>query len=131
MSRRQQQYSRDSRDSRESELMKRAARDPEVYDEMIKSMEEDPDLVEIFTKHLQKNIGEDKWRKMSVEQQNILIKNVMEKNRIPVRKNGGKRVKRNTRRKTVKRKTVKRKTTKRKTVRRKKMHNRKFITKRR
>ena len=111
MSRRQQQ------DSRESELMKRANRDPVVYNEMIKLMEEDPDLVETFTKHLQRNIGEDKWKKMSLEQQNNLIKLVMENNRIPVRKNGGnKRVKRKTtKRKTTKRKTRRRKTTKRKT----------------
>ena len=111
-----------SRDSRDSELMKRAKRDPVVYDEMIKSMEEDPDLVEIFTKHLQRNIGEDKWKKMSLEQQNNLIKLVMENNRIPVRKNGGKRVKRKTRR---------RKTTKRKTVRRKNTRKGKSSTKRR
>ena len=111
-----------SRDSRDSELMKRAKRDPVVYDEMIKSMEEDPDLVEIFTKHLQRNIGEDRWKKMSLEQQNNLIKLVMENNRIPVRKNGGKRVKRKTRR---------RKTTKRKTVRRKNTRKGKSSTKRR
>jgi hypothetical protein len=119
MSRRQQQ------DSRESELMKRASRDPEVYKEMVKSMEEDPDLIKLFTTHLQRNIGEDKWKRMSLEQQNNLIKIVMEKNRIPVRKNGGKRIKSKTRRKTVKR------TTRRKTVRRKKMRKRKSTTKRR
>ena len=119
MSRRQQQ------DSRESELMKRAARDPEVYKEMVKSMEEDPDLIKLFTTHLQRKIGEDNWRKMSLDDQNKLIKIVMEKNRIPVRKNGGKRIKSKTRRKTVKR------TTRRKTVRRKKMRKRKSTTKRR
>ena len=115
MSRRQPPKTRESRDS---ELMKRATRDPAVYHEMIKSMEEEPELVEIFTKHLQRNLGEDNWRKLSLEQQHKLIKNVMEQNRIPVRKNGGKRVKRNTRRKTVRRKTTKRKTVRRKTSKR-------------
>ena len=75
MSRRPQ----DSRESRDSELMKRAARDPEVYKEMIKSMEEDPELIKLFTTHLQRKFGEDKWKKMSLEQQNNLIKIVMEK----------------------------------------------------
>ena len=114
MSRHQQQQ-----DSRDAELMKRAARDPAVYKEMVKSMEEDPDLIKLFTTHLQRKFGEDKWKKMSLEQQNNLIKIVMEKNRIPVRKNGGKRVKRKTtKRKTTKRKTTKRKTTKRNTKKR-------------
>ena len=105
---------------RMNELQKRAINDPEVHKQLIEIMEEDPDLVNVFTKHVERKYGSN-WNKMNLSQKADLIKGEIAKNRIPRNKHGGRRtVKRKTnKRKTNKRKTNKRKTNKRKTNKRK------------
>lgn len=105
---------------REMELRDRAKRDPEVHKQLVQLMEEDEDLVNMFSKHLQRNLGS-KWDKLSHEEKTNLVKKAMEKNRVPRNSlsKGGKskkRAKKNkNNNKTKKNKTNQKKTKKNKT----------------
>ena len=95
---------------RMNQLQKRAINDPVVHKQLVEIMEEDPDLVKVFSKHVERKYGSN-WDKMNLSQKADLIKTEIAKNRVPTNKHGG--------RKTNKRKTIKRKTNKRKTIKRK------------
>ena len=101
---------------RELELRDRAKRDPEVHKQLVQLMEEDEDLVNMFSKHLQRNLGS-KWDKLSVDEKTNLLKKSMEKNRVPrsIISKGGKSKKRAKKNKTKKNKTNQKKTKKNKT----------------
>ena len=101
---------------RELELRDRAKRDPEVHKQLVQLMEEDEDLVNMFSKHLQRNLGS-KWDKLSVDEKTNLLKKAMEKNRVPrsIISKGGKSKKRAKKNKTNQKKTKKNKTKKNKT----------------
>jgi hypothetical protein len=85
-------------DKRMAQLRERAMNDPLVHAQLVEMMEEDPDLVNIFSKHVQKKYGS-KWDELQPDEKALLIKKEMSKNRIP-RKGG---------RKTKKLKSTKRK----------------------
>jgi len=105
---------------RMNQLQKRAINDPVVHKQLVEIMEEDPDLVKVFSKHVERKYGSN-WDKMNLSQKADLIKTEIAKNRVPTHKHGGRKtIKRKTnKRKTIKRKTNKRKTNKRKTNKRK------------
>jgi len=100
-------------DKRMAQLRERAMNDPLVHAQLVEMMEEDPDLVNIFSKHVQKKYGS-KWDELQPDEKALLIKKEMSKNRIP-RKGGRKTM----RRKSLRRKSLRRKSLRRKSIRRK------------
>jgi len=101
---------------RELELRDRAKRDPEVHKQLVQLMEEDEDLVSMFSKHLQRNLGS-KWDKLSNDEKKKLLKKSMEQNRVPRNSlsKGGKSKKRAKKNNTKKNNTKKNNTKKNKT----------------
>lgn len=75
---------------RERELAERAKHDSAVRKQLIQLMEEDPELIEIYSKHLQRKHGK-KWDNFNPKIQAEKIKEVMEQYRIPQSKRGGRR----------------------------------------
>lgn len=112
------EWERDNK--RMTQLRERALHDPVVHRQLVEIMEEDPDLVKVFSKHVERKYGST-WDKLDLSKKSELIKTEIAKNRVPTNKKGGKKtIKRKTnKRKTIKRKPNKRKTNKRKTNKRK------------
>jgi len=103
--------------NRDELLTQRAMRNPEVYRQLTESMEEDPDLVETYTKHLRRRFGAE-WDKMTSTEQNDLIKKTIMLYRVPIKKSrGGK--------KTLKKKKSSKKKTKRNSLERKTLKTKK------
>lgn len=75
---------------RERELVERAKHDSAVRKQLIQLMEEDPELIEIYSKHLQRKHGKN-WDNFNPKIQAEKIKEVMEQYRIPQSKRGGRR----------------------------------------
>lgn len=75
---------------RERELAERAKHDSAVRKQLIQLMEEDPELIEIYSKHLQRKHGKN-WDNFNPKIQAEKIKEVMEQYRIPQSKRGGRR----------------------------------------
>jgi hypothetical protein len=106
----------ENEDKRMTQLRERAMNDPLVHAQLVEMMEEDPDLIKTFSKHVQKKYGS-QWDKLQPEEKNSLVKQEISKNRIP--RKGGKKTKKikNTKRKVYSRKN--RKTKKRNMLKRK------------
>ena len=85
--------------ARENQLMERARRDPAVREQMTKAMEEEPDLVQSFTRHVRQKYSEAKWNSFTKEQKSELVTKAIIANRIPMRRTGGKSKKRRTQKK--------------------------------
>ena len=93
-----------------TQLRERAMNDPLVHAQLVEMMEEDPDLIKTFSKHVQKKYGSH-WDKLQPDEKNSLVKQEMSKNRIP--RKGGKKTRKlkHNKRKThtrINRKTKKR-----------------------
>ena len=58
---------------RMNQLQKRAINDPVVHKQLVEIMEEDPDLVKVFSKHVERKYGSN-WDKMNLSQKADLIK---------------------------------------------------------
>tara|TARA_B100000886_G_scaffold259971_1_gene184837 strand:+ start:1414 stop:2208 length:795 start_codon:yes stop_codon:yes gene_type:complete len=95
------------RKKRERELAERAKHDSAVRDQLIELMEEDPELITTFQRHLERELGS-KWNSLSSKQQASKIKNAMRQYRVPQSNlRGGKRTKRKLRKHGKSRKTRK------------------------
>ena len=91
--------------NRERELVERAKQDSDVHKQLIQLMEEDEELIEIYSKHLQRKYGK-KWDNLSTEMKAKEIQNIMKQYRIPQsNRSGGKRTKRRLRKRGKSRKT--------------------------
>jgi hypothetical protein len=87
-SRRGNEHKNDSK--RMSQLRERAMNDPLVHAQLVEMMEEDPDVLKYFTKHVEKQYGS-QWNKLQPDEKTLIIKQEMTKNRIP--RKGGKKTK--------------------------------------
>ena len=98
---------------KDMQITERARVNPQVHRQLVQQVEEDPVLIESFTRHLEKKYSK-QWPTLSKEQKNKILKETIKHNRIPIHKTGGKRKTRKSR-KINKRKINKRKTNNRKT----------------
>jgi hypothetical protein len=86
--RRGNEHKNDSK--RMSQLRERAMNDPLVHAQLVEMMEEDPEVLKYFTKHVEKKYGS-QWDKLQPDEKTLIIKQEMTKNRIP--RKGGKKTK--------------------------------------
>jgi hypothetical protein len=111
------QHREQERDTkRMAQLRERALHDPAVHRQLVEIMEEDPDLVKVFSKHVERKYGSN-WDKLDLSEKSKLVKREIAKNRVPTNKKGGKKTnkKKTNKKKTNKKKTNKKKTNKNKT----------------
>lgn len=72
------------------QLRERAMKDPLVHAQLVEMMEEDPEVLKYFTKHVEKKYGS-QWNKLQPDEKTRVVKQEMAKNRIP--RKGGKKTK--------------------------------------
>ena len=72
------------------QLKERAMNDPLVHAQLVEMMEEDPEVLKYFTKHVEKKYGS-QWNKLQPDEKTRIVKQEMTKNRIP--RKGGKKTK--------------------------------------
>lgn len=72
------------------QLRERAMKDPLVHAQLVEMMEEDPEVLKYFTKHVEKKYGS-QWNKLQPDEKTLIVKQEMAKNRIP--RKGGKKTK--------------------------------------
>ena len=87
--------------AREAAIMERAKNDPDVRKQLTELNENEPDLVQSFTRHVRQKYSEAKWNSFTKEQKGELITKAIVANRIQMRRTGGKRKKRRTQKKKI------------------------------
>ena len=87
--------------AREAAIMERAKNDPDVRKQLTELNENEPDLVQSFTRHVRQKYSEAKWNSFTKEQKGELVTKAIVANRIPMRRTGGKNKKRRTQKKKI------------------------------